>query len=413
MKWDVLVVGSGPIGSFTAEKIAAAGFSVLLAEEHCRVGDPVQCAGLISPRALSITGLEPDLVLNKFRGLRVFSPLGTRLQTESGRVFSLAVDRGELDRRLAEKAENAGTLLLTNTTITGLEPIPGGYRAAAIRRGKSFDICARLVIGADGCHSRVAQWLNLDTDTPKAVMYAADVKLSRADTSFIDVFLGQELAPGWFGWLIPINQCTCRVGTGYAFNKPPHSVQHYFQQLTAAYPEIFQGIQVLRHTGGTVPFGPLPRIYSHHAMLVGDAACQTKPISGGGIFTGLMAAGLCAETAVSALISDDLSEKSLAAYQQRWNKEMGNELASAMNYRRSFLEFSDRDIEMLTNFLNKPKWLKTILEYGDIDYPSFLASKLYLLHPLVRTVFRKVCHIPSAPGPFSSGMLGHNHNSTL
>lgn len=409
MKWDVLVVGAGPAGSFAAERIAASGFATLLVEEHCTVGRPVQCAGLISPRAMELTGLGRDIILNRLHGLQVFSPLGEKLQAE-GRVFSLAVDRAELDRRLAMRAEKAGAVLLTNTRITGLEPVPGGYRAAALGKGRTFNIQARLVIGADGSGSKVAQWLKLDSSTPQAVMYAAEVKLPRDHPHTIDVFLGQNLAPGWFGWLIPLDDSTCRVGTGYAFVKPDFPPRCYFQQMTWAFPEIFQGMEIIRHTGGTVPLGPMKKIYAPHAMLVGDAACQTKPISGGGIYTGLVAAKLCGETAVKALSEDDLSERRLAEYQELWNKKMGRELSSAMNYRKSFLGFSDEDIDMLLKYLNKPKWLKAILEYGDIDYPSFLASKLYLLHPLVRPLLRRFCHLTSTPLP--PGIWNHSSSIT-
>ena len=397
MKWDVLVIGAGPVGSFTAERIARCGFSVLLVEENHTVGKPVQCAGLISPRALNLTGVEHDLVLNKLKGLRVFSPLGASLHAESSRVFSLAIDRAALDKKLAIKAEDAGAVLLTNTRVTGLKPVPDGYSATTVKGRKAFNIQARLVIGADGSNSKVAKWLNLDHKTPRAVMYAADVELPREYTDTIDVFMGQGLAPGWFGWLIPLDKCTCRVGTGYAFVEPEHPPYYYFLQMAEAFPEVFKGFKVIRHTGGIVPLGSLPKIFAPHAMLVGDAACQTKPISGGGIYTGLVAAQLCAETAVAALYEDNLSEIRLAHYQELWNKAMGSELSCSMGFRESFLDFSDNDIEFLIKLLNRPKWLKAILQYGDIDYPSFLASKLYLLHPLVKTFFHKVRHISSAP----------------
>jgi len=397
MKWDVLVVGAGPTGSFVAKTIASSGFSTLLVEEHPRVGKPVQCAGLISPRAMKLTGLEHDIVLNKVRGIRVFSPFDTKLEAESGRVFSLVVDRAELDRRLAEKAQSAGAFLLTNTRITGLEQVAGGYRATAQKGRKKMSIYASLVIGADGSNSRVAKWLDLACDIPKAVMYAAEVVLPRDNTDSIDVFLGQGLAPGWFGWIIPVDKNTCRVGTGYAFVQPEYSAHYYFQKITEAFPESFRGLKIIQRTGGMVPLGPLPKIFAPHAMLVGDAACQTKPISGGGIFTGLTAAQLCAETAIKALAEDNLSEKRIAVYQELWQAKIGLELSSAMSYRKSFLEFTDREIDTLLRFLNRPRWLKTILDYGDIDYPSLLASKLHKLHPLVRTLFRNVRHITTLP----------------
>ena len=60
---------------------------------------------------------------------------------------------------------------------------------------------------------------------------------------------------------------------------------------------------------GVVPIGLMKRSYGHHALLVGDAACHIKPISGGGLYMGLEAARCCAEAAVSALKARDYSSK--------------------------------------------------------------------------------------------------------
>jgi flavin-dependent dehydrogenase len=49
---DALVIGAGPSGSRAAWKLAEAGYSVAIAEEDARVGDPCQCAGLVTPRPL-------------------------------------------------------------------------------------------------------------------------------------------------------------------------------------------------------------------------------------------------------------------------------------------------------------------------------------------------------------------------
>ncbi|NLO90187.1 MAG: NAD(P)/FAD-dependent oxidoreductase [Clostridia bacterium] len=271
----------------------------------------------------------------------------------------------------------------------------GGYRVAAISNNKNLTMEARLVIGADGTYSKVARWLKLDSNNPRAIMYAAEAQLKRENADIVDVFLGRRLAPGWFGWLIPLNKNTCRVGICYALVKEKRSPKELFERMVNKFPDVFRGIQIMRCTGGAVSLGQMPKIYGPHAMLVGDAACQTKPISGGGIYPGLRGAQLCAKIAVQALKEDDLSEKGLARYQNLWEREMGREILCGMSYRENFLNFSDEDMDLLIRLLDKPKWLKTILQYGDIDYPSFLANRLFVLNPVVRGLFKRICHTPS------------------
>ncbi len=225
----------------------------------------------------------------------------------------------------------------------------------------------------------IPRWLN--PANSKAVMYAADAELQSTDTSTISVFLGQDFAPGWFGWIIPLDAGTCRVGTGFAQVQPECSPQRYFQQLENSYPQIFKDLKVIRYTGGTVPLGLMSKIYSSHAMLVGDAASQTKPISGGGIYMGLRGAKICGQIAVEALNEGDLSETKMSCYQKLWEKDMGEEIISAMAHRESFLDFSNEDIDLIIRFLSKPQCQELLLKYGDIDYPSHLAKKLFDFGP--------------------------------
>jgi digeranylgeranylglycerophospholipid reductase len=93
MGWDVTIIGAGPSGCFTAWQIALSGFKVLVIEEHQEIGLPVQCAGLISSRAMELAGIDKSVVVNEFTGLRVFSPLGASLYLESSKNACRVVER--------------------------------------------------------------------------------------------------------------------------------------------------------------------------------------------------------------------------------------------------------------------------------------------------------------------------------
>ncbi|MDD2554656.1 MAG: NAD(P)/FAD-dependent oxidoreductase, partial [Desulfotomaculaceae bacterium] len=223
--------------------------------------------------------------------------------------------------------------------------------------------------------------LNLKPGPYKASICAAETELSRTSADLADIFLGSELSPGWFGWIIPLDHKRCRIGAGHAFVKEAYSPRYYLEQLINRFPDHFRGIKIVRYTSGVVPMGLMPKIYAQHAMLVGDAACQTKPISGGGIYPGLRGAQICAAVAVQALQEDDFSQEKLALYQELWDKEFGSEIYSGISHRINYLDLNDHDIDTILRFLNKPFWQKTILEQGDIDFPSCLSSCLSTARP--------------------------------
>ena len=73
-EYDAVVVGAGPIGGYLAAGLAEGGVSVLLLEEHSEIGRPFQCAGLVNPHVMNLTGLHHQsgaLGYTALRGLQL------------------------------------------------------------------------------------------------------------------------------------------------------------------------------------------------------------------------------------------------------------------------------------------------------------------------------------------------------
>jgi geranylgeranyl reductase family protein len=405
MDFDVIVIGGGPAGCFAAKHIAVNGFRVLILEEHDLVGEPVQCAGLLSRRAIELSGVSSKVLINELKGARVYSTLGACLELAGGCTWAAAVDRSMFDRELAEQAQSGGAFLLTGTRARGLEQTPGGYLVScSSKKQRDLTFSTRLIVGADGAKSQVARWLNLQPGAFKAVICAADSELDRTYTDLADIFLGREFSPGWFGWIIPLDHKRCRIGAGYAFIREAYSPRYCLNQLINRFPDHFRGIKIVRHTGGVVPMGLMPKIYSDHAMLVGDAACQTKPISGGGIYLGLRGAQMCAAVAVKALNEEDLSQDILSLYQELWHREFGGEVRSGISHRLNYSNLDDHEIDTILRFLNKPFWQKTILEQGDIDFPSWLSRSLSSAGPWKKKLLKGMLSVLNWGSALKSSM---------
>lgn len=380
MNYDVVVIGGGPAGCMTAKLIATKGYKVMVAEEHRQIGEPVQCSGLVSPRTLEAADISCDMAINRIHGAFVHSP-GTEVLRFRGRTaYALVIDRTEFDRILSERAQNKGAEILT-----GVKAVISGFMQKGVciklnYGNRNTSVFTRLLVGADGVNSCVARRIGLYGTTEKVRMYAAEVELGCQESDMVHIFLGNDIAPGWFGWIIPVDKKYARVGIGVTGReKRP---LYFFKRMVEANQQQFKGMRIIRSTGGIVPIGPLPRIYGERTLLVGDAANQTKPLSGGGLYLGLIGSRLCAEVASKALELKMFSSKLLSEYQTLWEDEIAGEIQKAIDYRKVFVSLSDEEMDKFICFIKYPFWQNIISRYGDIDYISCLAGKLSFARPL-------------------------------
>ena len=139
---DVVIVGAGPAGLYTALRLAGRGYDVVVLEEHQAVGQPVHCTGVLAREAFDEFALSPDTVLNELTTARFISPSGLDVFYRSGRAEAVVIDREAFDLRLAEQAVGAGARIVC------------GARAEAIRAdrdGVSVALARRPVVRARAC----------------------------------------------------------------------------------------------------------------------------------------------------------------------------------------------------------------------------------------------------------------------
>jgi digeranylgeranylglycerophospholipid reductase len=379
-KVDVIVVGAGPAGSMTARVLARAGAKVVLLEEHREVGSPCHCAGLVSPRTLTLADVpRKELTINSFSRARVWAPRGSIAWLESDRIQAMAIDRAAFDRALALQAEESGARLWLGVRAESIERVRGGVQITAVNGRGRERLQTPLVIGADGVHSKVAQWFNGRDHGELLPAMKVDVRFAGACTDEIEIFIGNKIAPGWFGWVIPLGDGHARLGLG-AHGSDVRRRFHAFLELVK---ERIGGFEVLDQSGWLIPIRPSKHIAFDHALLVGDAARQAKPSSGGGIYMGMRAGVLAAKVALQALEVRGVGYQTLRSYEQKWLQEEGEELRYNHWLRSIYNRMDDAELDQLVALCNRP-WARIIIRrLGDIDFASRLFHPVHRVLPSV------------------------------
>ncbi len=384
--YDAIVVGGGPVGGQAARLLAERGLRTLLVEEHRRVGEPVQCAGLFSPRIFDLVDFPVSRVrLNEVRGAHVWSPKGHRIDLDGGRTMAVAVDRAAFDRECVASAERSGAEVALGSKAVRASRTGDVLVEVRDHSGATREVRARLLVGADGVQAQVAKWFGLPRAREIIPCYGSQMEGLALDPSFVEMFVGREQAPGFFSWMIPTapdgSQGKVEVGVDV---RAPRPARHYYDRMMhdpISRPFVKGAIRSCFDICGCIPLGPIKETVADRVMLVGDAAAQTKPTSGGGVYTGLTCAAHLADVAEVALAEDDLSRGRLREYHERWYDDIGRELWVGWRLRKAFMHLDDGQIEELFDILDDREVLAVVNALGDIDYPSRLAKAMWRKTP--------------------------------
>jgi digeranylgeranylglycerophospholipid reductase len=391
--FDAIVVGAGPAGSRVARDLASAGLNVALLEQHRGVGTPCHCSGLVTPRTLALADVGDRLVKNVIRGAMISLRGGEQLMVAGQKEHAYVIDRVELDRRLARQATDAGAQLLMSTHFVDFVA-PGAstdrrddrpLRVNVIRDGKRDSLSTRLIVGADGAHSRVAAQMHGGRATGSVFGLGADAEVDTAiRTDIVDVYVDPDGAPGWFGWRIPLGDRRVRLGTGSNGTiRPAES----FRRLRSTFPS-FAEARIMGYTGGSIPLWRPAPLVGDRVLLVGDAARQVKPTSGGGIYASLFAARLAAGTVIDAFRRNSgFARSSLRPYERAWTDSMGKEFRRQADMRRVFESLDERGLADVLGVASRAAVRQRVEVDADVDHHSPIALALLRENPMLAVRF--------------------------
>jgi len=301
---DLIVVGAGPAGSQVAKGFAEKGLDVLMIERSEEVGQPLACSGHVSPDIKNFLSDKEfqDILQNKIKGAKFHANNQYHFFREE--PVSYVIDRVEFDKKKALQAKGAGAELKKGENVEKV--IESEEKVVVETSEASYE--AKMVAGCDGASSKVRDEAGLPEPDHfyQGVLCFTDEEDS---SDHVDVTLD---VPSFFGWRIPR---TDSVEYGAAVPKGEEPME-WLDKVT----ERFEVNDKRNICAGAIPIGPANEVTTERVFLVGDAAAQTKPFTGGGILYGMRAANKAVENV-------DLDQPdSLESYEKAWRSELENEI---------------------------------------------------------------------------------------
>jgi digeranylgeranylglycerophospholipid reductase len=371
MLHDVIIIGAGPAGSRIAYRLGQLGYSVAVVEKNLPSGNGICCTGILSQECLSTFGLDNGLILRQASSARFLSPSGEYLRLCRQSPVAAVVDRARLNAHLAEMAQASGVGYLFDARASDISVRPDGVEVILNGQAEARVLRAKAAVIATGFGSALPARLGLGEI--KQFLLGAQVRVVTSGVDEVEIYFDQELAPGGFAWLVPTTP-----GRGLAGLLTQGQADGLLENLLKALSS--QGKITSNQAEPSydiVPLRPLPRSYTERVLVVGEAAGQVKPTTGGGVYYGLLCADIAAEVLEQALETGDFSAKALSAYERKWRARLSRELALGYWARNLLAGLSNRRLDRLFRLAGK-KGLPELIADGSFsfDWHSRLLLKM-------------------------------------
>ena len=339
---DAIVVGAGPAGNIAALRLSQQGHRVAVVDWRHDIGDKL-CTGIIGIECVRRFPPDDCHIIREAKAATIVSPAGKRYFIEKEEPQALIIDRVAYVGALARQAEAAGAQYILGPRVNDIEV--GETAVSVSTTGVNGDktLSARLLVLASGFGSPLLKAIGLQNGKNPEYMAGAQAEVVVDGVEVTEVYLGNQIAPGSFGWLVPLADSRALAGVVSRTSLNGH-MDDFLSGLRAhgRVREVTKG-----PSRWGVPLRPVPRTYADRVLVAGDAAGLVKPTTGGGIYYALLSGELAAETAGEALSAGDVSARRLRQYEKRWKSLFGRELKIGYYARLLYEALGDEQIDRL------------------------------------------------------------------
>lgn len=389
--YDAVIVGAGPVGSTIAYYLASNGLNVTLIEKKKRIGYPLQCAGILSRHIFDFNSLPDEVILNTVTGAFLHTQNHT-LKVKKEEPVAYIIDRIAYDEYLLKRAIDAGAKLINQKAVSF--DVENGITYLS----NDEQLNSKVIIGCDGYNSKLSETIGNNQSNFTASQMLVKIpdedmsqfrKSNEPINDSVDTYLIDDILPG-FLWIIPVNNSQYRIGL---FSNHTHKQQ---DKILTDFLNMNFTFEICEKYKGFIPiFDDKNRMVENRAVLLGDAAGQIKPTSGGGLLIAFDACKIASEYITKAISEDDLSI--LYDYQKEFNKKYQKEFNYQFKVQKTLNLLSDEDLDYFFLKLRENDCEELISQYGDMDTQSTLVKEFIkrgLIFKIIPTfLFKKVINI--------------------
>jgi flavin-dependent dehydrogenase len=315
-KFDIIIVGTGPAGLFTARELEH-DFSVAVLEKNPAIGNYGN--RVVSKSVFKQLRVSDACITEPINEFHFVSPNSTeKIIYENSRGF--VIQRAKVQREISNQL-TAARLFLKNP----ISDIDFKRKTLHSARGAyKYDV----LLAADGAGSTVRNALKIATPTT-INCYSRVFDNTAGVTSCV---ISNNLAHGFYGWSISLAG-KLEVGLG-SYADPEQKFAPFVQQFRLHKNEFGPVLHTIR---GTILRAPIDKKLYDDCVLIGDAA-GGEPLMGSSIHKSIDEAQIAADL----IRKDDLE-----TYDEAWINKFGKDFAMQRAIREKIESSPDARIDEL------------------------------------------------------------------
>ena len=383
--YDIIIVGAGMVGATLACALGSSALRIAVLEAQALPVDAplnddvdlrVSAITRASQRVFTAIGAWPGMVarrMNAFREMHVWDAGGTSVDApadtvDKGEIHFDSADIGEhtlgyiVENRVIQAAlldrlrSFSNITLLCPASVASMVITADGVQVGLSQTGLNqvSSLTAKLIVGADGAHSKVRQLAGIATRgwsyAQKGVVATVKTELPHRDTAW------QRFLPSGPLAFLPLHDGRCSIVWS---TSPEHADRLVAMDETAFLETLGQafGDKLGKMAASPGSRAAFPLNLQHASAytaprlaLIGDAAHTLHPLAGQGVNLGVLDAATLAEVLLDAYnLANEIGAHGLLRRYERWRK--GDNLAMMI--------LMDGFKRLFSNDLAPLRWLRT------------------------------------------------------
>lgn len=355
-KFNPVIIGATPAGSFLASELAKEGQRVIVLDENESAEKFSRISGLVPQTFLDLTGLTKsefsNVKINEIKNLAIHFPSDDVINFELKNPYYV-VDNQELSKLFHSIAASNGAKFYFGNYLEKF--VVSDY---VIGRTNMLRFQAEVMVGADGVNSTIAKKYGLSHNKLHAV--EAHCRYFSSAQS-IHLLIGKKYSETPYAWVIPEDQNHARIGLICSNEEKGKARLNKLLHYIDAKP--------LQYMNMDLPADFNVKNAFERILLLGDAGAQSKANSLGELTLGMAAAKHAWSAILSAYETENFSAEFFNEhYSAKVHETIGNHLKNSMKARKMSEALTHSGWNKVQRFLSTPHARSIVESKSDISF---------------------------------------------